>query len=364
MSPRGPSPWIREAAALPVAFAQVREDALLDLEVVHRIRPRARVIMVASGGCTAAALAASGRLSQLLLVDPNPAQLALTRLKLQLLQTASPLDRGRLLGHARWAPSKRADRLKQELDRLGVAPETLGPRDLLAERGPDHAGRYEIVFSELRRTLSRRSDELAALLRRREPSRQKDRVSPTTRLGRALDEALEEVMSLPNLVGLFGRAATGNQRQPFSRHFAGRIRHVLATLPAAGNPYLSQMLLGRFSAGIGYPWLAAHAPARMPEIVASLSDMAGALREHPGESDLVHLSNILDWLSEDDARRTLDLAWKALRPGGCVIIRQLNSTLDIPALGARFKWRSAYARALQARDRSFFYQQLFVGGVT
>src|SRR5213078_2896892 len=82
--------WLEEAAALPVAFALVREDPLLDLDVLARAGPTARVLLVASGGCTAAALAAAPNVARLHLVDPNPAQLALCRLKLRLLQTETP----------------------------------------------------------------------------------------------------------------------------------------------------------------------------------------------------------------------------------------------------------------------------------
>src|SRR5262245_59442416 len=92
--------WLDEAATLPLAFALVREDALLDLDVLAGSGPEAHVIMVASGGCTAAALAAAPNIGRLHLVDPNPAQLALCRLKLRLLQTETPDTRQALLGHA------------------------------------------------------------------------------------------------------------------------------------------------------------------------------------------------------------------------------------------------------------------------
>ena len=50
--------WVADAAALPIAFAQVREDPLIDFCVVERLGAAARLIMIASGGCTLAFLAA------------------------------------------------------------------------------------------------------------------------------------------------------------------------------------------------------------------------------------------------------------------------------------------------------------------
>jgi S-adenosylmethionine-diacylglycerol 3-amino-3-carboxypropyl transferase len=103
------------------------------------------------------------------------------------------------------------------------------------------------------------------------------------------------------------------------------------------------------------------APDRWPEIAWFTTDMAEALRRAPGSYDFVHLSNILDWLSPKEARTTLDLAREALRPGGWTLVRQLNSTLDIPSLMTGFAWQTEDAQALHARDRSYFYRALHLG---
>ena len=78
--------------------------------------------------------------------------------------------------------------------------------------------------------------------------------------------------------------------------------------------------------------------------------MDAALRDCNGGFDVIHLSNILDWLSPEQAQETLQLAFEALRPGGSTIIRQLNSTLDIPSLGKPFHWLIDEANALHGRD--------------
>src|SRR5712671_4618249 len=97
---RGTANWLLEAASLPLAFSQVREDPTLDFWVLDQIGRRASIALIASGGCTAAALATKTDIGALHFVDPNPAQIALTRFKLHLLQTTEPDDRLRLLGHA------------------------------------------------------------------------------------------------------------------------------------------------------------------------------------------------------------------------------------------------------------------------
>jgi S-adenosylmethionine-diacylglycerol 3-amino-3-carboxypropyl transferase len=353
--------WVEAARQLPVAFAQVREDPLVDYWVLGQLRAAATILMVASGGCTAAALAASGRVSRIHLVDPNPAQIALTLLKLRLLQTAAPQERLALLGHAPCEPAERVNRLTSELRNLCQAPALLGPATVWGPLGPDQAGRYERVFAALRDALKPHQEELTAVLQLHQPAEAAARVAPETPLGRALDEALDQVMALANLIALFGEGATRNRVEDFGRHFARRTRHVLATLPAADNPFLWQMYRGEFPPQVPHVWLRIPPLPRLPEIDWSATVMTIALRQEADTYDLVHLSNILDWLSPEEVHATLDLAATALRPGGLVLIRQLNSTLDIPALGRGFDWQSRQADAVHARDRSFFYRALHLG---
>ncbi|HVR73334.1 MAG TPA: DUF3419 family protein [Planctomycetota bacterium] len=245
--------WVSNAARLPVAFSQVREDPVLDLEICRRLRDGFEGILIASGGCTAAYLAARSRASRLHLVDMNPAQIALARLKLRLLETCEPDVRLAILGHSPMPAAARAGRIASELSSLGLPSDCLGPVDLLGSPGPDHMGRYEVLFSKLREELSAFATEISELLSLDDPAEQALRTAPSTALGSALDQAFDRVMTLPILVELFGDAATQNRVVPFSRHFAGRTRHVLATLPAASNPYLAQVLLGRFAGGSASP---------------------------------------------------------------------------------------------------------------
>jgi S-adenosylmethionine-diacylglycerol 3-amino-3-carboxypropyl transferase len=356
-----PAPWTVEVARRPIAFAQVREDSLLDQRVIERLGKGVEVLMVASGGCTACLLATLPQISRLHLVDPNPAQIALARLKLRLLAHCDPADRLSLLGHAAIPEEQRRLALARELAALDLPPTALGAVELLGKIGPDTAGRYEALFAKLREALSEVSDDVAALLQLRDPSEQSRRAHPSTRLGKALDAAFDSVMALPNLIGLFGEGATRNRCEPFSRHFVGRTRHVLATLPAVDNPYLWQLLHGAFPDGVTYPWLGAPKPGRLPEVKWTVATMTDALRGRREEYDVIHLSNILDWLSPQEARSTLELAWGALRRGGLTFIRQLNSSLDVPALGTHFEWQEDLARELHVRDRSFFYRKLHLG---
>lgn len=354
-------PWTNEAARLPLAFAQVREDPQVDAALLKGFGGKARVVMIASGGDTAALLVARELAAHLHLVDANPAQLALTRLKLHLLRQLQPDARPPLLGHLPLPRAERTERLATLCEELALSETVFGPVEFVAEVGPDYAGRYEVLFHHLREHLAAHRAEIAALMSLDDPAAQARRVAPGTALRAALDRAFDRVMSLENLVALFGAEATRNPLQGFPRHFAERTFHALATFPARTNSFLAQLLLDPPAAG--FPdWLPAPAPARWPEIVYTHAPMVDALRALPeAEADFVHLSNILDWLSPEAAAETLALVWRALRPGGVTVVRQLNSSLDIPPLGPRFGWLRALATAWHRRDRSFFYRALHVG---
>lgn len=325
--------WIRDAAALPIAFAQVREDPRLDMECCRQLPPNATVVMIASGGDTAVCLARMP-LARLVLVDMNPAQLALTRCKLHLARHATREHALEWLGHR---PAERRQNIECLLAALGLSGDALGPLHLVAERGPDFSGRYEVLFAALR---ARMRGEV------------RDR-----------DAAFAEVMSLGNLVVLFGNEATQNPRVPFAEHFATRSRMALSRPLAHENPFLLQLFAGSFTPGFECDWLREKfwSPLLVePEFVRSR--MRDALQQlATGSVDFVHLSNILDWLAPDEATALLRSVHRVLMPGGMTLIRQLNSSLDIPHLSSGFRWDIETGRTMESRDRSFFYPEIHLG---
>lgn len=354
------SSWIQEAGRLPLAFAQVREDSRLDARVADLLPTRrARVCLIASGGCTAALLSRHPGIRRLSLVDANPAQIALTRLKLRLIALPER-ERARLLGHQPMPVTDRQEAVRQHLEALNLSPESLGPPAMVARLGPDYAGRYERCFAELATRLRPLGDALLTVLEGTNTEFQSAQSAPDTPLGQHLEKAFDDIFSLPHLETLFGPEATRNPAEPFARHFLHRCRWVLRNLPAQSNPWLWQMLAGRNPPRVRSPWLEMGPAPVLAEVDLQVGRMADFLEGNAGHWDFIHLSNIMDWLSPEQAAHTLSLAFRALRPGGFVFLRQLNSGLDIRALGGALVWREE-AEAWHAVDRSFFYRQLHLG---
>jgi S-adenosylmethionine-diacylglycerol 3-amino-3-carboxypropyl transferase len=311
--------WVEQAAGLPVAFAVVREDPRLDLEVLDHLGERPRVVMIASGGETALCLARRP-LASLTLVDLNPAQLELVRLKWQL--AAGPRERAlQLLGHGL------ADR-RDCFRAWGLEDGRLGPFEQICAWGLDYLGRYEAVF----RDLQSHGD-------------------------------FQRSFALENLVRLFGEGATQNPRRSFASHFEQRCQQAAARPEAGHNPFLSQVLHGCFPPQVAWDWLAPETWGQpLLEPVYRHGEMHELLRRLPdGSADFVHLSNILDWLSPEQASAVLSQAARVLAPGGVVLLRQLNSSLDIVQLPAPLSWNVERGRRLAECDRSFFYAKIHWG---
>lgn len=97
-----------------IAFSQVREDPRIELRVIQELAKRQqslRVLLVASGGCTALSLLSHPAIAKIEAVDLNPAQLHLVELRRQALLHLSLDEQLRLIG---------ADKSISDRDRLSI----------------------------------------------------------------------------------------------------------------------------------------------------------------------------------------------------------------------------------------------------
>ena len=113
----------------------------------------------------------------------------------------------------------RAVELQARLESLGLPADSLGPTDLAARLGPDHAGRYEVLFSHLQAALGKVSSELIQSLMLTDASERIRSVDPSTALEKRSNRAFDDVMALKNLVCLFGQQATQNSFETLRKAF-------------------------------------------------------------------------------------------------------------------------------------------------
>lgn len=319
----------------PIQFAVVREDPAIEREVVDLARAK-RVLLVASGGCTAFCLRVWFPRLELTLVDPNPAQLELVRRKIV------ALDDPTLHPHS--PRGQRVYGIGQDL------PDSL-----------NQCGNFESLFRQLRcflhefvatpLELAEFFDNFAVDARRVEGWC----ANPYWNV------AFELFFSDTTLEAMFTSAATRHAvKGSYSRYFRERIERGLRRGDAATNYFLHHILLG------GYRNDARALPRYLldrPRLggIEILESRFEDLDDF-GAFDVVALSNVFDWMDDMTIERLVATITRTAKPGTRIVWRQLNNTSDherrfLPS----FTFDAELATRLLTVDRSLFYSSLHIG---
>ena len=397
-----------------IAFSQVREDPNIEQRVVQHLAQRQnrplRVLLVASGGCTALSLLAVPAIAYIEAVDLNPAQPHLVELRRQALLHLTPAEQMTLIGSAinsAIAPQSPAATDTLEMNTLDIKPvrelewkppsgelplqlphesphesmDALGKERLdLYQRlrsflpddsrsfwdrqpqqlafGVNHSGRFEALFRELAAQFR------AAGL----DPRQRPLEAVTAPEWRAI---FETVFERNKLARIFGEAAVSySMDRSFGEHFADVFAQVLQRPSPAENYFVAQVWAERYVTGrdgtppylqptvqtairqLGAERLTLHCG----EFVATLSQRTAAER-----FDLIQFSNLSDWMPQADLQQMLATAIRCLRPGGALIGRRLNGDHHLATVMAeQIQVDSSLSAELLAADRSFFYREVVV----
>lgn len=304
-------------------FAVVREDPRIERAVVEEFRPR-RALVTASGGCTALALAAWFPDLEITLVDPNAAQL-------------------------RHVEDKRRILLAGDRRPFGV-----GSSDpaLLHE-----LGNFERLFRQFRGFLDLFVIDAAERERR-------------LRAGEGFDDvfvqpywpvAFELTFADALLTTMFGPDAVRHApKGSYPGYFRTRIEAGLRADDRCVNPWLHHLLLGRYAElpAAWPPYLRERAVRTTP-----FAEIHGTFADVPSFAafDLVQLSNVPDWMSDEDCAALARRLGAEMSSGGVVLWRQLNDPRDLVATFADFACDPARDARLAASERSLFYDQVHVG---
>lgn len=316
----------------PLQFAVVREDPNVESQLLAEASGAdPRVVLIASGGCTALTLQARHPDASIVLVDPNPAQLAHIRRKIAALEL--PVDERRRAFN-------------------------VGHED---PQGLSESGNFESLFRGLRELLWEfvaTPDEWRSLL---DPAT----AQPPGLLDRILGDrywpvVFELFLHDEFLHAMFSQAATQHAEPgSYPAYFRRAFERGLRSPDASMNYFLHHVFLGCYLPSATPQFIDAPAANDQFEWVEGVIDEA---EEHFADSDLVHLSNIFDWYDESDVIATARLLGAKMRPGGVVLWRQLNNTRDFRGhFGDGFSFDTGLGASLLGRERSLFYSSIVVG---
>ncbi|MBN8660806.1 MAG: DUF3419 family protein [Candidatus Obscuribacter phosphatis] len=356
---------------LPLRFAQMREDAQIEAKILAERQGRQSVLTYASAGCTTAYISTIVPLSKLTVVDQNQSNLALTSIKLHLLQDAFPSKRLKLLGHLPMDAKMRKRSLQCLLAELELPEEILGSLDYVALNGPDFCGRFEALLPTLRDHFKVHKKSWQNLLNLDVPAWQARLIGKNSPLKQNLDYALETVFDHETCLLLFAETPLARyfaKEKALSTHLSERIYWAFQNFAATGNPYLQQMLAGRYrSLGSEIdcaPWLTM--PVRPQDFELNLVHLQNNLEkalelEEEASYDLITLSNELDYLEKTDQIKVIAAATKLLKPGGVLLWRSMLETSSNLIMPNQLTWqKSEKSQKLENSENSEYQDRAFL----
>jgi S-adenosylmethionine-diacylglycerol 3-amino-3-carboxypropyl transferase len=158
------------------------------------------------------------------------------------------------------------------------------------------------------------------------------------------------------LRAMFGEAAIQHApKGSYPRYFQKVFEKGLRRPEFATNPFLQLIFLDMF---LGAP-MYLHRPPNVSDVklITGGIDQVKSLSEF----DLIQLSNIFDWSSENEIRSTCRRLADEMKTGSIVLLRQINNDSPLAEfLGPKFKVDSELGKKLVDRDRSLFYSNIIV----
>ena len=342
-----------------IIFAQVREDANIELSALQTLPPSQTVFCIGSGGCTAFSLLVA-RPARLLIADINPAQVHLLALKkAAFAQLDEAQAKACLLHDARaFYPQLRAHLpakaqafwdqhtalLRRGLNQSGVGEQSLR-----------RAMRLFRCFVHTRATIS------AAL--NQSDLRAQQRFYETRWTNWRWDWALRVGLSKTMLRLVYGEAFLRALPSDFAALIRGNLERVFTAFPTCENGYLWQTFLSEYPPHERAlpPYLQAenHSAFKsgLPQTELHCAEAATFLRQQArGSITFFACSNILEVSSRDHAMQLVNAIAQAASDGALICFRWIfPPPQDIIALlNSTFLYQQARSQELSQRDRSLF----------
>lgn len=325
-----------------ILFAQIREDG----EVERRaFEGAAHVLAVASGGCVAFGLL-DDHVQSVDAVDASCDQIELLHHKRRAIEA---LDREAFLVAAG----------EREGDRAALARAFRWP-DALTSHGLLHAGANERFYRFVGRNLRRNvlpSEAWDALLEAPDVDAQRRwlRAHAESEGWRA---AIRVLLSRTTHEHFFPPEPFAQVEETcFGDFFEERFVHELGARRVFDNPFLHQLLDGRYPEHARPRYLTEAGYASARRNLAKLRVVHAGLHELPEPDapyDAITLSNVFDWATPSSAEAIARRVREVAAPGARVVVRQMLDARPIPeALGL--------VDVVEVEDRAMLYRRVCCG---
>jgi S-adenosylmethionine-diacylglycerol 3-amino-3-carboxypropyl transferase len=343
-------------------FAQVREDARIELAALHPA-PTDRVVVVSSGGCTALSLLGAGA-AEVHAVDVNRTQNHLVELKAAAVRLLERREAIAFLGGLPMSAVQRLACFVELRPALTYAARRYWREHLRDIKGGILDAGVSERFIGLVAWLIRHVVHRPALVRRMLSCETLDEQRAlfhsdwNTRGWRALFAVLLNRWSMSRAYSPEFFVHVG--RTNFAGHFLSLAKHALTEVPIADNYFIQKMFTGRYPVGRehGTP------PYLSEDGVATIAAGEGTLRLADGSvTDYLRtladrsvnafaLSNVCEWLDAAGVAELFREVERTAAPDARVVFRNFVGWTELPATGTRLLEDREAGRELIRRDRS------------
>jgi S-adenosylmethionine-diacylglycerol 3-amino-3-carboxypropyl transferase len=348
-----------------IRYAQCWEDADILLEALD-VRPGDVCLSIASAGDNALALLTRSP-GRVLALDLSPAQLACVELRVAAYRALEHPELLELIGST---PSRRRAALYRRCRPLLSAParDFWDARPDAVAAGVGGAGKFERYFSLFRRfvlPLVHGRGKVEALLRGgtlQERSAFYERQWDGWRW-----RLLFRVFFSRFVMGRMGRDPSffAYVEGDVATRILGRARYAVTELDPAANPYLQWIMTGRHSRALPLALRAEHFAtirANLERLEWRCQPLEDFLAESsPRSVDRFNLSDIFEYMSEENCHRLLERLAAAGRRGGRLAYWNMLVPRGRPAvLADRLRPLPELAERLHRQDKAFFYSRFVV----
>jgi S-adenosylmethionine-diacylglycerol 3-amino-3-carboxypropyl transferase len=348
-----------------IRYAQCWEDADVLLSGLD-VREGDVCLSIASAGDNSLSLLTRNP-SRVIALDLSPAQLACLELRVAAYRELTHLELLELIGST---PSKRREILYKRCRPL-LSAGALDFWDAHAsevEQGVGGAGKFERYFSLFRRRvlpLVHSTGRVKALMRGGDRERRREFYRQSWNTWRW--RMLFRVFFSRFVMGRLGRdpAFFSYVEGSVADRILERTRHALTELDPAANPYLQWILTGRHVSALPH----ALRPEHFEAIRANLDRLewhcesieAFLARPDAPAVDRFNLSDIFEYMSEENYYRLLETLVSHARPGGRLAYWNMLVPRGRPEkMADRLKPLTELAGKLHYEDKAFFYSKFVV----
>lgn len=339
-----------------IAFSQVREDPLIEHEVIEKIftykKQPLDILLIGSGGCTALGLLHLPYVKSVSCIDANDAQLQLIKLRYTIQKNFDKQHQQILLGISGKSEERVAlwDKLQTVLTKEQQQYWQKNRAQIIF--GVNRVGKFEELFRELVQVCN---DQLG-FLAIDDPQKAINHKN--------WQQCFDIVFEREKLATTFGRAAVDySMSKSFADHFSAVFAQALLRYPRGTNYFVDQIWLESYCRGESGipPYLDKTEPGKAP-LHLYQGTFLSQIQSIGKKWDIIQTSNISDWMPIPEMKQMFEIVKQCLTDSGALIGRRLNGDHILSDIvKASFHSNNDFNKHLWETDRSYFYSEVVIG---